>query len=325
MTDNQLLSVIIPVYNVKKFLNRCVDSVLNQTYPNLEVIIINDGSSDGSELICASYSTKYNITVINQKNAGQAIARNVGLKIAKGYYIAFLDSDDYIEPDMYQELIKIIKEENIDIAACSSLYEDESSNVLIKEKHTYNKKFINKYDLIGDMYGNRNARSELWNKVFKKTAIGNTAFKSGQKYEEVYFNREVFLNSNGCVFYDKPMHHYVLYRSGNTNSSFSEKKLCIFSELDEIKKILIVNGELKNANKISAMKLFFAMLLNMQSIKFNTSKDTKKYLKDKFREIKKENNGNQESHNLRLRVLLFCVSPKLLMLSLILKKGSIDL
>lgn len=111
-----LVSVIIPVYNVENYLKECLDSVLNQTYKNIEVIVINDGSTDKSLHILEDYSSKFNnIKIIDQENSGQSVARNKGLENAKGKYIYFLDSDDYILPDTLKKLIKKLEMNNLDI------------------------------------------------------------------------------------------------------------------------------------------------------------------------------------------------------------------
>ena len=117
MENTPLISVIVPVYNVEKYLKKCVNSICNQTYENLEIILIDDGSTDNSGLICDELSCKDNrIVVIHQNNGGQATARNMGLSAAKGEFIGFVDSDDWIEPKLYETMLSIIQ--NHDIAIC---------------------------------------------------------------------------------------------------------------------------------------------------------------------------------------------------------------
>lgn len=115
-----LISVIIPVYNVEKYLSQCLDSVIGQTYQNLEIIIIDDGSTDNSGKMCDIYAQKDpRVQVIHQNNAGVSAARNMGLKTAKGAYIGFVDADDYIRPDMYEYLYQLITQDNANIAMCN--------------------------------------------------------------------------------------------------------------------------------------------------------------------------------------------------------------
>ena len=112
----ELISIIVPVYNVEKYLEKCVDSIINQTYKNIEIILVDDGSKDNSGKICDIIKEKdERIKVIHKQNGGLSDARNAGLKIAKGTYIGFVDSDDYIAEDMYQTLYSLSKEKNADI------------------------------------------------------------------------------------------------------------------------------------------------------------------------------------------------------------------
>ena len=117
--DPDLISVVIPVYKVEKFLNECVQSVLSQTYENLQVILVDDGSPDRCGEMCDKWADKdHRIQVIHKKNGGLSDARNAGLAVAAGAYIAFVDSDDWIAPQMYEVMLKTIKEQNADIVAC---------------------------------------------------------------------------------------------------------------------------------------------------------------------------------------------------------------
>ena len=113
---HELISIVIPVYNVEKYLKQCLDSIINQTYTNLEIILVDDGSTDNSGTICDYYSKiDKRIRVIHKKNEGQSIARNIGIKVSNGKYIGFLDSDDWVEQDMYRFLIENIEKYNADI------------------------------------------------------------------------------------------------------------------------------------------------------------------------------------------------------------------
>ena len=120
MKNIDLISIIIPVYNVEQYLSRCIDSVINQTYKNLEIILIDDGSTDDSGEICDEYALKDNrIKVMHKQNGGVSSARNEGLDISKGNYIGFIDSDDFIEKDMYEFLYDLLTKNNCDISCCN--------------------------------------------------------------------------------------------------------------------------------------------------------------------------------------------------------------
>ena len=142
MKNNDLISVIIPIYNVEKFLSFCIDSIVNQTYKNLEIILVDDGSTDNSGKICDEYALKDNrIKVMHKQNGGVSSARNVGLNIAKGKYIGFVDSDDYVENDMFEILHNLIIKNNVDISCCNKF-------VFKKNKFTASKNFPNDTSLL---------------------------------------------------------------------------------------------------------------------------------------------------------------------------------
>ena len=116
---NPKISIIVPIYNVEKYLPKCIDSIINQTLENIEIILVNDGSTDSCAEIIESYANKDNrIKVIHKKNGGQSSARNMGLDIAKGEYIGFVDSDDWLHYDMYENMYKSIKKVNSDLCVC---------------------------------------------------------------------------------------------------------------------------------------------------------------------------------------------------------------
>ena len=122
MSEKKLITVVVPVYNTGELLRECVDSILAQTYKNLEIILVDDGSTDSSGEICDQYSLKDSrISVYHQKNSGQASARNYALSIARGEYIGFVDSDDYIAPNMYETMVDSLERNDADIVVCGRL------------------------------------------------------------------------------------------------------------------------------------------------------------------------------------------------------------
>ena len=231
---HNLISVIVPIYKVEPYIRQCIDSIINQTYKNLEIILVDDGSPDGCPQICDEYATKdTRVIVIHKENGGLSSARNAGLEIATGDYIAFVDSDDWLDFTMYERLYDVAVKTDSDITTCGIKYHDASSeiessldtgSVIEWEKYEAIKK------LITPVY---NIRFEVWNKLFKSSLIRNIRFKEGQVYEDVYFDRIVFLNANKIVTLNTNLYYYRVSRPGNTNSSFTERKLQIFKELDD--------------------------------------------------------------------------------------------
>ena len=165
----ELISIIVPVYKAEKLLERCVNSITSQTYTNLEILLIDDGSPDNSGKICDELAQKDNrITVIHTKNGGAAKARNIGIDKAKGEYIAFVDSDDYIEPEMYQILLSALKDSGADIACSGIIREsaDGKSQSIIRcpgEQKVYSGE-----DAIKEILLSRHVGSSLWTKLYKR-------------------------------------------------------------------------------------------------------------------------------------------------------------
>lgn len=224
----ELISVIVPVYNVEQYLERCVKSILNQTYKNIEIILVDDGSPDGSPRLCDSIAKKHsNVCVIHKPNGGLSSARNTGIDKAKGTYISFVDSDDYIEEGMIQRLYQLIKMHEAEVAMIKYI-EVNDSTVIPKVKETQETVYM----------GEAAEAAFLELKIdsvcvalYSKTAIGTTRFPVGRTSEDIPFNFEVFRRikrfvyapeqryyyyyninsiSNGCL--DKNMFNYLSYR-----------------------------------------------------------------------------------------------------------------
>jgi len=220
-----MISVIIPVYNVEAFLERCIDSVINQIYPHLEIILIDDGSTDKSGDICDRYAqADGRIVVVHQKNAGLSAARNRGLDIAKGEYIGFVDSDDYIDADMYQALYNKAVETGCDIVECDLRHTYKNTEDIEKTVRHYDKK-----DLI--CFG----RGVAWNKLYRHGLIQETGvrFPAGLIYEDMEFHIKLIPHINGYEYVDIAPYHYV-QRKRSLNNKSGERTKHVFNILTNI-------------------------------------------------------------------------------------------
>lgn len=207
------LSVIVPVYNVQNYLKRCLDSLKYQTYPNLEFILVDDGSTDGSGRICDEYAVDDDrFRVIHQENSGAASARNVGLDAATGEWIGFVDSDDYIEPDMYSYLWELVQRYDADIAQCGVFWEEGERQEIC---NTAEQEMCTALD--------EPIPTDLWkyfansssNKLFLRERVDNKRFNSAFVIgEDFLFNLQVLSDSNKVVLGTKAAYHYTQ----NTNS-----------------------------------------------------------------------------------------------------------
>lgn len=177
------ISVVVPCYNVEKYVEKCLDSILHNGMEDIEVIAVNDGSQDNTLDILKKYQEKYsNFVLIDQKNQGLSMARNTGLKKAKGEYIAFLDSDDSVEPNMYETMYEKAKVGNFDIVACgvNIVYPDKTNKIDCGLAHDVTTKKELK-NLMNQWY------TVVWNKIYKKELLKNMKFKPGIWYEDVEF------------------------------------------------------------------------------------------------------------------------------------------
>ena len=214
-----LISVIIPVYNVEAYLQRCIESVMNQTYCNLEIILVDDGSTDGSSQLCDKYvNLDQRFRVLHKKNAGVGEARNDGLKMSTGEYIAFLDPDDWIDRDMYSVLMTAIQEENAQAAFCS-FYRESSDAAVEKKPDIPQGKTGDSQDAIAKCF-DVGYGTMIWNKIFSRELLLNeknefVLFRKDLKCgEDQLWLMEILCKTQKAVYVPKHMYHWRI-RAGS--------------------------------------------------------------------------------------------------------------
>lgn len=207
-----LISIIIPVYNVEKYLRQCVDSVLAQTYKNLEIILIDDGSVDSSGKICDEYAVQdRRVKVIHQNNQGVYVSRNVGLQVATGEYIGFVDSDDYIKPDMYQILLEETLKNQVDITMCGQFLLKPNGVEAVKFPQKTAYIYPDNATWLKDLMTYPFATQVLWNKLFKKQAIGNIIFNPQLRNSgDCQFLLDLLCKPLRVAFVPQPLYYYVV-------------------------------------------------------------------------------------------------------------------
>lgn len=210
---DKLVSIIIPVYNVEEYLSECLESVLNQTYRNLEVILVNDGTKDGSGKICQFYADiDKRVTYITQKNQGLSAARNTGSSVASGEYAMFVDSDDFLELNAVEELVKAI--DGFDIAMCGFYWYKDNDNK--KESRKIEKKEISENEFWKLYYNGYHSETVVvWNKLFRKGAVPQ--FQVGRINEDEFFVNEAIKGRISVV--DKPLYYYRQREGSITKSA----------------------------------------------------------------------------------------------------------
>ncbi len=224
MASDSLISIIVPIYNSQEYLDRCIKSLLAQTHKKLEIILVDDGSTDNSSTICDSYAKlDSRILVLHKINEGQAAARNDALIVANGDYIGFVDSDDWIEDDMYSNLLENALKYNCDISICGRNNVDDSGNTIdrifcMKEPVCYTKEQAIKNFLIWN-----NIDGSPCDKLFRRELIVNQRFPLGYICEDVPFVFKALLNSNGVVHCGLPLYNYFQRTGSTSHSTFSER------------------------------------------------------------------------------------------------------
>lgn len=196
---NLKISIIIPVFNVEKFLPKCIDSIINQTYKDLEIIIINDGSTDSSPMICNNYAfNDSRIKVIHQKNGGLSDARNTGLKIITGGFVCFVDSDDFISTEYCELMLLGLLKNNVEIIECDFLKFKEEEAV---SKYHRIEKRIEFYETEKalELLMKENIKQMVWNKLFTVKVIEGFLFETGKYHEDEFWTYKVIGNSKGII------------------------------------------------------------------------------------------------------------------------------
>lgn len=305
----KIISVIVPVYNVQEYLEKCINSILEQTYADLEVILVDDGSTDGSRETCDKLAQNdRRIKVIHQQNAGQSSARNVGLDIATGDYVSFIDSDDWIDNDMYEVLMNLMNRYNPDIVSCGlkNIYKDHVNSIQTDKVVVFSNE-----EALEDLFSQHYIRFEVWNKIYKKELLTSLRFKSGQIHEEIYFSSHALLQANKIVYIDRPMYNYLVDRYGNTNTCFKENKLEIFKEFDNMINLLKMNNMNQCAQRAEVLCLLYVLTFYYQASRHKKiSASIKRKLIDVFDEYYIKTKNNPYLSDFKNKILLFKISPK---------------
>ncbi|MDR2580371.1 MAG: glycosyltransferase [Fibromonadaceae bacterium] len=292
-----LISVIVPVYNVERYIHKCVNSILAQTYTNLEIILVDDGSPDNCGKICDEYATNNpKIKVIHKENGGLSDARNAGLDIAKGELICFVDSDDWCEKDMLQIAFEAMENSKCDIIAYGAFHDFIQNEKVFRTviKSIKREQKISSFDeslplLIKDFL-----TVTAWNKLYKKKIFKNLRFPKGKLFEDVWIFPKLFENCNGMLVINKPLYHYAIRNNGNSiMASFNLKKMenlealkswQDFEKNGNLSKIILMQNawyllikieeQNKKENKVYSEQIIKLLMENSQYVKISSFYDS---------------------------------------------------
>lgn len=221
-----MISVIVAVYNIEKYIARCMESLCRQTYQDLEIIVVVDGSTDGSEQICREYARKDSrIRVIRQENKGLGGARNTGIEQAQGEYIAFVDGDDWVEPQMYETMVSLAQREQADLVACRyrCIYKDHETDGSTGNITVFSTPYamLVQYLKEDEAYPIQHA---AWNKLYTRAFLENERFPEGKWYEDIVFSAKVLCHVKKGVYVDTALYDYVCEREGSImNAGLTER------------------------------------------------------------------------------------------------------
>ncbi|WP_288479597.1 glycosyltransferase [uncultured Clostridium sp.] len=265
---SNIVSVVVPFYNVEKYICRCLESIINQTFNDIEIILINDGSTDFSyEKIQKYIDSDNRIIYLEHENIGLGETRNRGIDIASGKYIAFIDSDDYIENDMIECLLKKIEEKNFDVVCCETYIDNGSRNKKVRKSFINIEDYIpnfNKLEFLEKYYFNGNYSHNAWDKLYNLEFIreNNIRFGDNKKiFSEDNFFQIQILNCNPKIGYiNKALYNYVIRDNSIMNSykeNLIERHLNMFDELIEN----VYKGNLENSDKYMIALLIFDVII----------------------------------------------------------------
>lgn len=274
---NTLISVIVPIYNVEKYLARCVDSIVNQTYKNLEIILVDDGSPDRCPQMCDDYAKKDSrIKVVHKKNGGLSDARNAGIAVATGEYISFIDSDDYVSDDFFECLLNVMNKENSDIAECSVVkfyevnrFDEFSDDLSVKTYDTQ--------DAMSALIAENPFHQHVWNKLYKTELVKDIPYAVGKLNEDEFWTYQVFGRANKVSKLNKTMYYYFQRNSSIMGVGYNIRRLDALEGKANRQKYIENNfPDLSTQAKID---LYGSCMFAYQSVlKFMSGADKKKAL-----------------------------------------------
>ncbi|WP_293986129.1 glycosyltransferase [uncultured Megasphaera sp.] len=253
MEQEKLLSVIVPVYKVEPYLRRCIDSIRCQTYKNLQIILVDDGSPDGCGAICDEYTCQdERVIAVHQANEGLSGARNNGLLFAKGDYIAFVDSDDWLHPEMYETLVRMIEAHQLDMARCSVIGSDgEKEDPILPRDKTPANKVITGADVF-ELYFTEFLCKVVWNAVYRRDIVMGIVSPERCHSQDNYVSGRYLYRSRRMMITDKCLYYY--YKNPTSTTHGGHKRfldICICTEM--LRDDLMREEKMTNASYIDRL------------------------------------------------------------------------
>lgn len=301
----ELISIIVPVYNVEKYLKKCVNSIITQTYTNLEIILVDDGSKDSSGEMCDEFSkSDSRIKVIHRKNGGLSAARNSGIEVYRGKYVTFIDSDDWIEPTYVEYLYYLLKKYNSDVSQCAFRYIDSKKKIYNKVTNSDYEEVYNSKDAIKNLLHSKYLITSAWGKLYKRCFFDRLRYPEGKLFEDIPVTYQVMLDSEKICYGDHALYNYFYNEGSISKSSFNPRRLeAIEFMKDSIEKVKEIYNDLDAECDVALFKSYFNIYLTFENndsyeeYRLDIKSNLKKYRMAAIR-------NRNTSKNIRIKALI---------------------
>lgn len=286
LKERDLVSVIIPVYNSKEYLGKCLNSILEQTYRNIEIILVDDGSTDESGKLCDEYQRKdKRVSVFHQKNQGQGAARNYGLSKANGKYIAYVDSDDFLQINYIEKLHFLLKQYNADIACCDFVVSNKSFKKNINETIGYLQEYTSEQALQNLLY-QRELTNSPWCKIVDSQIAKKELFPTGIGYEDMAVTYKWFASARKIIYVPDKLYFYRQVPNSTMHMPFTDKKIDRIRVVNEMR--TFINKEFPCLQSAMNTRVFLANIQTLMWLPFDKEyKDIFVQIKSQIKEVRR--------------------------------------
>lgn len=312
--EQSLVSIVVPIYNVEKYLPECIDSIIDQTYKNIEIILVNDGSTDNCGKICDEYAPKdERIKVIHKENGGLSDARNCGIDIANGEYIAFIDSDDYVSEEYIEQLYNAIIENNTKISQCNLTKVTDTNEEIKKIGYNENARIKSGYDMIKDLYTGHWENIIACNKLYCKELFEKLRYPFGKIHEDEFTTYKILYDVDNVAIVQEYLYKYRQNENSITREKFKLKRLDLLTAYEERLKFFAQKAEkeLYDLSLVAYLGKIVECYVKTQKY-IEKSEEIQRELIEKYRKnYKKTLNFKKISNIKRVRLLIFYIVPSL--------------
>ena len=310
--DMELVSIVVPVYNVEKYLDKCVDSLINQTYSNIEIVLIDDGATDNSGILCDKWACKdKRVRVIHTENQGLSAARNVGIRNSSGKFLSFVDSDDWLEPEMIEILVRNMCLCNADISSCGVKKDYDEQKILLQKKSGY--KLIKQKQMFHEILCNEMVYGYVCNKLFIQDIIKEIRFDEKLfSQEDMDFTMKYLERCKNCVYTEAEYYHYRQRRESMTGElGYSSRKLSIIEVYERAMDIYKVYcSEDMFVVERNYLKLNINILGRMKVSKYKNPELKKKMKSNVNLYYKKVLKNRHNSFGVKINIIISYLFPK---------------